>query len=46
MIINLEQKEIHFDLGFILTYNIYDNLICVPHPVFGYAIQPEVAKTP
>ena len=23
MVINLEQKEIHFDLRFILTYNIY-----------------------
>ena len=23
MVINLEQKKIHFDLRFILTYNIY-----------------------
>ena len=23
MVINLEQKKIHFDLKFILTYNIY-----------------------
>ena len=25
MVINLEQKKIHFDLRFILTYNVYIN---------------------
>ena len=28
MVINLEQKKIHFDLRFILTYNIY-TLLCL-----------------
>ena len=28
MVINLEQKKIHFDLRFILTYNIHVKLIC------------------